>query len=76
MDNFFRSRVLFSLLYTISFAVILCGAFALMRQGFTGSDRRPIAGSKRHPEAPRQGERVLYVDLTRERLEQLYQQPS
>ena len=68
--------MLFSLLYTISFAVILCGAFALMRQGFSGSVRRPVAGGRRHPEVPMQGESVLYVDLTRERLEQLYQQPS
>jgi len=27
---------------------------------------------KRHPEAPNPGEEVMYVDLNRERLEQLY----
>jgi hypothetical protein len=31
---------------------------------------------KRHPEAPEPGDEVLYVDLTRERLEELYQQAS
>ncbi|MFZ0407042.1 MAG: hypothetical protein WAM11_02895 [Cyanobium sp.] len=68
--------MLFSLLYTISFAVILCGAFALMRQGFAVQTSRPPVRGNRHPEAPQHGETVLYVDLTRERLEQLYQQPS
>jgi hypothetical protein len=29
-----------------------------------------------HPEAPAPGEEVLYVDLSRERLEQLYEQAS
>ena len=35
-------------------------------------------GSKprRHPEAPEPGDEVLYVDLSRERLEELYQQAS
>ncbi len=69
--------MLFSLLYTISFAVILCGAFTLMSQGFgaQNSSRSRTKGS-RHPEAPKHGEAVLYVDLNRERLEQLYQQAS
>ncbi|MEI7953264.1 MAG: hypothetical protein WCH37_11410 [Synechococcaceae cyanobacterium ELA182] len=68
--------MLFSLLYTISFAVILCGAFTLMSQGFSARTSRPLARVRRHPEAPQHGESVLYVDLTRERLEQLYQQAS
>ena len=68
--------MLFSLLYTISFAVILCGAFALMRQGFVARNSGPGTRVSRHPEAPKHGESVLYVDLNRERLEQLYQQPS
>jgi hypothetical protein len=72
-----RARsVLFSLLYTISFAVILCGAFTLMSQGFSARTSRPLARVRSHPEAPQHGESVLYVDLTRERLEQLYQQAS
>ncbi len=68
--------MLFSLLYTVSFAVILCGAFALMRQGFGAQNSPPAARASRHPEAPKHGESVMYVDLSRERLEQLYQQPS
>ena len=30
---------------------------------------------KKHPEAPDRGEEVLYVDLTKEKLEKLYQDP-
>ncbi len=68
--------MLFSLVYTICFAAILCGAFSLMRQGYAATNSPPMARASRHPEAPRHGEAVLYVDLNRERLEQLYQQPS
>ena len=32
---------------------------------------RPIV-RRRHPEAPEAGEEVMYVDLSRERLERLY----
>jgi hypothetical protein len=28
----------------------------------------------RHPEAPQPGEKLLYVDFSRERLEQMYQE--
>jgi hypothetical protein len=31
---------------------------------------------RRHPEAPEPGDEVLYVELSRERLEELYQQAS
>jgi len=31
---------------------------------------------KRHPEAPTAGEEVMYVDLTRERLEDLYKEEN
>ena len=68
--------MVFSLVYTICFAAILCGSFALMRSGYGVASSLPSARANRHPEAPMHGEAVLYVDLTRERLEQLYQQPS
>tara|TARA_B100000965_G_C19382312_1_gene665169 strand:- start:353 stop:550 length:198 start_codon:yes stop_codon:yes gene_type:complete len=32
------------------------------------------ARPRKHPEAPELGEEVMYVDLTRERLEQLYEE--
>lgn len=67
--------MVFALLYTAVAAVLLCSSFALMSQGFgCGLSRTPIRS--RHPEAPQPGERLLYVDLNRERLEALYQQAS
>jgi hypothetical protein len=42
-----------------------------LRSASTRPARRPY-----HPEAPTPGEEVLYVDLSRERLEQLYEQTT
>lgn len=67
--------MVFALLYAVAAAVLLCSSFALMSQGFSGGSARPRIRS-RHPEAPEPGERLLYVDLNRERLEALYQQGS
>ena len=56
-------------IYFICFASIAGGAFALMyynlKSIYWGS--RP----RKHPEAPKLGEEVMYVDLTREKLENL-----
>jgi hypothetical protein len=64
--------------YLICFAVIAGGAFALMSQNLRGSaslaSKRSGPEPRRHPEAPEPGDEVLYVDLSRERLEELYQQ--
>ncbi|MGB7564860.1 MAG: hypothetical protein WBM08_08910 [Prochlorococcaceae cyanobacterium] len=68
-------EALFPIVYMVSFAVIAGGAFALMTQNLRGASRSP-APRQRHPEAPAPGEEVLYVDLGRERLEQLYELPS
>jgi hypothetical protein len=71
---------LLAAVYLIFFALIAGGAFALMNQNLRGSTSlaSPRSGSRprRHPEAPEPGEEVLYVDLSRERLEELYQQAS
>ena len=60
--------------YFVCFALIAGAAFALM-----WANVRTISMSmstppphKPHPEAPEKGEEVMYVDLTREKLEQLY----
>jgi hypothetical protein len=66
-------HLLFSLAYLVCFALIAGGAFALMTQTLR---RGETSGRRRHPEAPRPGERLLVVDLERERLEQLYRRPS
>lgn len=71
---------LLAAVYLIFFALIAGGAFALMSQNLRGAaplaSRRNVPSPKRHPEAPEPGDAVLYVDLSRERLEELYQQAS
>lgn len=72
---------LLAAVYLICFALIAGGAFALMSQNLRSSASLASAQrhgfrAKRHPEAPEPGDEVLYVDLSRERLEELYQQAS
>ena len=60
-------------LYFSFFAILAGSAFALMYaniQAISMMDK-PIK-SKRHPEAPEHGEEVMYVDFSREKLEELY----
>ena len=61
------------IIYFTLFAVIAGGAFAMMWANIQAINKemdkpKPI----RHPEAPDPGEEVLYVDLNREKLENLY----
>jgi len=70
---------LLAVIYLVFFAAIAGGAFALMSQNLRSSQERdsfqaPRKRSRVHPEAPQPGEEVLYVDFSRERLEQMYQQ--
>jgi hypothetical protein len=67
-------EALFGILYFTCFAVIAGGAFALMRQNLQTTDwnAKPRGLAPSHPEAPEQGDELLYVDLSRERLERLY----
>ena len=72
---------LLAAVYLIFFALIAGGAFALMNQNLRGSaplasTQRRSSRPRRHPEAPEPGDQVLYVDLSRERLEELYQEAS
>jgi len=60
-------------LYFSFFAILAGSAFALMYaniQAISMMDR-PIK-RRRHPEAPEYGEEVMYVDFSREKLEELY----
>jgi hypothetical protein len=68
-------EALFPFIYMVCFAAIAGGAFALMTQTMRSSSTQP-APRNRHPEAPAPGDEVLYVDLSRERLEYLYEQAS
>lgn len=68
-----------AVVYLICFAAIAGGAFALMTQSLRRSEG-PTSGlsmrkrRERHPEAPKPGDELLYVDFSRERLEQMYQE--
>ena len=64
-----------AILYFTVFAIIAGCAFALMYANIKAISQmdRPIK-RRRHPEAPVAGEEVMYVDLSRERLEDLYRQ--
>ena len=60
-------------LYFICFALIAGGAFAMMWaniQSISIEMRNPP--KPKHPEAPQAGEELMYVDLSREKLEDLY----
>jgi hypothetical protein len=58
-------------LYFTFFAVIAGGAFAMM-WGNIQAINKEMDKPKRHPEAPKEGDELLYVDLNRDRLENLY----
>ena len=60
-------------IYFICFAVIAGGAFALMWGNIKSiNEQMDKPRPPRHPEAPQEGDEVMYVDLNRERLEKLY----
>ena len=60
-------------LYLVSFCLIAGGAFAVIFSNLQGIFDLPSPPPVvRHPEAPEPGEEVMYVDLDRERLEDLY----
>ena len=64
------------LLYFVCFAAIGGAAFAMMWSNIQSIniEMRPEPPKRKHPEAPGEGEEVMYVDLSRERLEDLYKQ--
>ena len=60
-------------LYFTCFALIAGGAFAMMWANIQSINIEMRTPAKpRHPEAPEAGEEVMYVDLSREKLEQIY----
>jgi len=59
------------ILYFVCFAVIGGGAFAMMWSNIQ-SINIEMRTPPRHPEAPEAGEELMYVDLSREKLEELY----
>ena len=70
---------LFALLYFGLLFALGGAGFALMWANIQSINKMndPIRSKRiRHPEAPEPGEEVMYVDMTRERLENLYKEGS
>ena len=64
----------FALIYFICFALIAGAAFAMMWSNIQSINVEMNKPPKpRHPEAPNPGDEVMYVDLSREKLEKLYE---
>lgn len=62
----------FVLIYFVCFAIIAGAAFAMMWSNIQSINVEMNKPKPRHPEAPAPGEEVMYVDLSREKLEKLY----
>ena len=63
------------ILYFICFALIAGGAFAMMWANIQSIQYYKVEMNPpkpKHPEAPKAGEELMYVDLSREKLEDLY----
>ena len=61
--------------YGVCFSLIAGGAFALMFSNLRDINKMMDEPPKpRHPEAPEPGDEVMYVDLSRDKLEDLYRQ--
>ena len=61
--------------YFVCFSLIAGGAFALMWSNIRDINKMMDEPPRpRHPEAPAPGDEVMYVDLSREKLEGLYKQ--
>ena len=58
--------------YGVCFALIGGAAFAMMWANIMSLDMKPKPVQQKHPEAPEEGEEVMYVDFSREKLENLY----
>ena len=67
-------NIWFVLIYFICFAIIAGAAFAMMWSNIQSINVEMDKPKPRHPEAPADGEEVMYVDLSREKLEDLYKQ--
>ena len=64
----------FVLIYFICFALIAGAAFAMMWSNIQSINVEMNKPRPRHPEAPAPGDEVMYVDLTKEKLERLYKE--
>jgi hypothetical protein len=58
--------------YGVCFSLIGGAAFAMMWSNIQSINVEMRPPKPRHPEAPQAGEELMYVDLSREKLEKLY----
>ena len=58
--------------YFVCFAIIAGSAFAMMWSNIQFINVEMNKPKPRHPEAPAPGDEVMYVDLTKDKLERLY----
>ena len=65
-------NIWFVLIYFTFFALIAGAAFAMMWGNIQSINREMNKPKPRHPEAPAAGEEVMYVDFSREKLEDLF----
>ena len=67
-------NILLPIVYFTCFALIAGTAFAMMWANVQSINEEMGRPKKpQHPEAPKEGDELLYVDLTKERLENLYE---
>lgn len=64
--------------YFLCFGIIAGASFAMMWSNIQSINMEmdKPKPKPRHPEAPEPGDEVMYVDLTREKLENLYDESS
>ena len=68
-------NILFPLIYFTLFALIAGSGFAMMWGNIKSINEEMKRPKKpKHPEAPKEGDELLYVDLNKERLENLYKE--
>ena len=59
--------------YFVCFGIIAGASFAMMWSNIQSINIEMDKPKPRHPEAPAPGDEVMYVDLSREKLEKLYE---
>ena len=66
-------EILFVTIYLVCFVLMTGGAVAMIWSNIKSINEKVSKPSRfSHPEAPEEGEEVMYVDLSREKLENLY----
>ena len=60
--------------YFVCFGIIAGASFAMMWSNIQSINIEMDKPKPRHPEAPAPGDEVMYVDLSRDKLEDIYKQ--